>query len=187
MIKPGVIEKQNEVGGDLIETIEELGIEIATYRGRPRINGDEVKCFCPFHDDHPKPSFSVNLQTGLWHCWSNCGGGSWEQLLEKLGRQDVSIRPVVPDSVKKVYNYEKIFREKTELLHQKLSILIDRTHRSEHYHEKATAQYFLDDVEDQLVVLSKIKETDDFDQAMNTLNEFISNTLNQISNWMRRV
>lgn len=186
MIKPGVTEKQI-VDGDLIETLEELGIEIATYRGRPRINGDEVKCFCPFHDDHPKPSFSVNLRTGLWHCWSNCGGGNWEQLLEKLDRRDISVRPVVPDSVKKVYNYENIFREKTQLIHQRLTVLIDRAFRSNHYHERANAQYFIDHVEDQLVILSKIKESDDFDKAMATLDEFIKNTSNQIEQWMRKV
>lgn len=30
---------------------------------------------CPFHNDE-NPSFSVNLETGRWNCFSQCGGGS---------------------------------------------------------------------------------------------------------------
>ena len=35
----------------------------------------EVTVSCPFHDDH-SPSFSVNLDTGLWVCHAGCGGGN---------------------------------------------------------------------------------------------------------------
>lgn len=35
----------------------------------------ETLGLCPFHDDHD-PSFSVNLETGLWFCHTCCGGGS---------------------------------------------------------------------------------------------------------------
>lgn len=33
----------------------------------------EVSCLCPFHDDK-SPSLSVNIETGLWHCFA-CGEG----------------------------------------------------------------------------------------------------------------
>ncbi len=36
--------------------------------------GDELRAFCPFHTDE-KPSFSANLITGAWRCFSQCGGG----------------------------------------------------------------------------------------------------------------
>jgi hypothetical protein len=37
--------------------------------------GDELTGLCPFHPDK-SPSFSVNLQTGLWKCYAGCGGGN---------------------------------------------------------------------------------------------------------------
>src|SRR5262249_5358305 len=36
--------------------------------------GAEASALCPFHDDQ-NPSFSVNLETGLWCCHAGCGGG----------------------------------------------------------------------------------------------------------------
>jgi putative DNA primase/helicase len=49
-----------------------------------RPNGkDEVSCRCPFHDDHHN-SFSVNIETGLWHCFSGCGSGNPIQIVQKL-------------------------------------------------------------------------------------------------------
>jgi len=32
--------------------------------------------FCPLHDNTNSPAFSVNDDKGVWHCFSNCGGGS---------------------------------------------------------------------------------------------------------------
>lgn len=187
MIKPGIIEKQI-VEDDIIATLEELGVEIATYHGKPRIsNNSELKCFCPFHDDHPKPSFSINLRTGFWHCWSNCGGGNWDQLLERLGRQDIKVKPTIPDSVKKVHGYRRIFREKTEELHKKLTILIDRTTRSLNYHEKFKSEYFISETEDRMSELSNIRESDDFEASMKTLNNFIEDTLKEINVRMKKV
>lgn len=38
------------------------------------LSSGEASALCPFHDDE-HPSFSVNLDTGLWHCHAGCGGG----------------------------------------------------------------------------------------------------------------
>jgi putative DNA primase/helicase len=47
------------------------------------INGKvEISCRCPFHDDHQN-SFSVNIETGLWHCFAECGGGNHIQFHQK--------------------------------------------------------------------------------------------------------
>lgn len=46
----------------------------------------EWLCLCPFHEDS-KASFSVNTVTGQWICYTGCGGGSLEQLEEKLGER----------------------------------------------------------------------------------------------------
>ncbi|MFH1024119.1 MAG: CHC2 zinc finger domain-containing protein [Planctomycetota bacterium] len=34
----------------------------------------EATACCPFHEDK-SPSFSVNLENGLWNCFAGCGGG----------------------------------------------------------------------------------------------------------------
>lgn len=47
------------------------------------ISGEELRAKCPLHDDS-NPSFSLNLQTGLWICFSRCGGGSFVDLVQKV-------------------------------------------------------------------------------------------------------
>jgi len=45
--------------------------------------------YCPLHGEVPgrsKPSFSFNSETGLWNCFSGCGGGGLPQLLKLVGR-----------------------------------------------------------------------------------------------------
>ena len=39
---------------------------------------------CPFHDDR-HPSFSVDVETGLWICYAGCGQGNAEQFADRLG------------------------------------------------------------------------------------------------------
>ena len=46
--------------------IEKLYLSYLADRGR---TGDELHTNCPFHDDN-KESFSVNLKTGLWKCFT---------------------------------------------------------------------------------------------------------------------
>jgi len=40
-----------------------------------RQSGREASAVCPFHHDR-NPSFSVNMETGLWCCHAGCGGGN---------------------------------------------------------------------------------------------------------------
>lgn len=47
--------------------------------------GEEFKCFCPLHKNTRSPSFSINAETGLWRCFSTCGGGSIEDLCKRAG------------------------------------------------------------------------------------------------------
>lgn len=44
--------------------------------------GDELRAFCPFHVDQ-NPSFSANVISGAWRCWSTCGGGKSEKSLAR--------------------------------------------------------------------------------------------------------
>jgi DNA primase len=44
---------------------------------------EEVLTHCPFHEDK-NPSFSVNVKTGLYNCFSECGGGNAIHFIGKL-------------------------------------------------------------------------------------------------------
>lgn len=46
-------------------------------------SGRERKCKCPFHEDG-SPSFGVNVDEQVWHCYAGCGGGSVIDLLAKF-------------------------------------------------------------------------------------------------------
>jgi len=50
------------------ETLRSLGIR----QGNSNYQG-WMKAKCPLHDDK-SPSFSININTGEWRCWSGCGG-----------------------------------------------------------------------------------------------------------------
>ena len=55
----------------------EIGIQKIKYTGSQGLG-----C-CPLHDDN-NPSFSFNVETGLWTCFSGCGSGNLYQLAERL-------------------------------------------------------------------------------------------------------
>jgi hypothetical protein len=46
--------------------------------------GGEGLAPCPFHDDR-KPSLSVNRDSGPWHCFAGCGGGTAQDFARRLG------------------------------------------------------------------------------------------------------
>jgi 5S rRNA maturation endonuclease (ribonuclease M5) len=50
----------------------------------------EATGLCPFHDDH-NPSFSVNVETGLWKCFAGCGQGDVIAFYKKLNGVDFKI------------------------------------------------------------------------------------------------
>lgn len=47
------------------------------------IRGDELRAKCPLHSDN-NPSFSLNISTGLWQCFSGCGSGQFTNLVEQI-------------------------------------------------------------------------------------------------------
>src|SRR5438445_13694799 len=57
--------------------LETLGIDIRRERG------SEISCRCPLHDDR-SPSFSINIDTGLWICYAGCGSGNLAQLVQRI-------------------------------------------------------------------------------------------------------
>lgn len=46
------------------------------------VQGDELRASCPMHSER-NPSFSMNVKTGLWICFSRCGSGNFQQLVER--------------------------------------------------------------------------------------------------------
>lgn len=47
-----------------------------------QVRGKELTASCPLHSER-NPSFSMNIETGLWQCFSKCGGGNFHQLVER--------------------------------------------------------------------------------------------------------
>lgn len=47
------------------------------------IRGDELSASCPLHSD-TNPSFSLNINKGIWICFSRCGGGDFFELVERV-------------------------------------------------------------------------------------------------------
>ena len=57
-------------------------------------SGEQAKMLCPFHDDE-RPSCSVNLGKGLWHCFRGCGAGNVLDFVHRMETKDgatVSLR-----------------------------------------------------------------------------------------------
>src|SRR5215210_1463608 len=69
-------------------------VVLAHYQLAPIGQGDQAKLPCPFHDDD-RPSCSVNLGKGLWHCFAGCGAGNVLDFVHRMECRDgtaVSIR-----------------------------------------------------------------------------------------------
>jgi|SaaInlLV_10m_DNA_2_1039722.scaffolds.fasta_scaffold00717_12 5S rRNA maturation endonuclease (ribonuclease M5) len=53
------------------------------FKGKQtKVSPTEVSTMCPFHTDKT-PSFTYNLTTGQWHCFSNCGSGNIFTFIQK--------------------------------------------------------------------------------------------------------
>ena len=52
-----------------------------------KITGDNLTGLCPFHDDRAN-SFSVDLKTGMWHCFAEDEGGNFVTFYAKLNGLD---------------------------------------------------------------------------------------------------
>lgn len=48
-----------------------------------RKSGQQLVGQCPLHQD-TKPSFSLNIQSGLWTCFARCGAGNFSGLVHRI-------------------------------------------------------------------------------------------------------
>jgi hypothetical protein len=102
-----------------------------SYLGRLKPGGKgECSVRCPFHEDR-RPSLSVNIEKGLWHCFAGCGAGgvldfeqrktsgsraeAWQNVLKIVGLKSTSTSP--PDT--QLYDYRD---EAGKLLYQVLRL-----------------------------------------------------------------
>lgn len=84
---------------------------VAPYlKGRVKRSGREnIITLCPFHDDH-SPSFWLNINNGLWLCFS-CGlRGSLKKFLKLVGLSNSAI----DDAMEPVQAQLEVFRQREE-------------------------------------------------------------------------
>jgi len=61
------------------------GLFIDNVEGLRKTNFPQAKGMCPFHSDNT-PSFSVNMETGLWKCFAGCGQGNAKEFERRMGQ-----------------------------------------------------------------------------------------------------
>lgn len=68
---------------DLVDVLEDVGVEVH------KITGDEIQCRCPVHykvkgrESH-RYTFYLNIDTGLWHCFTCGARGNLYQLISEM-------------------------------------------------------------------------------------------------------
>src|SRR5690348_8521565 len=71
-------------------------------RPKPQ-GGNHVQAICPFHDDRD-PSFSFNIDNGLWICYACGAAGNLRQFLDRIGidrgAQDIQYRTALEQAKK---------------------------------------------------------------------------------------
>ena len=70
-----------------IDQLIDYKAEYWAYVKKPKISGHNLTGLCPFHNDHNN-SFSVDLQTGKWHCHSEDIGGNFVSFYAKINGID---------------------------------------------------------------------------------------------------
>lgn len=75
---------------DLDRIVDYRAEYTAALDGRKlKINGDKLLALCPFHEDS-SPSFSVDLNTGKWHCFTEDIGGNFVSFWAKIHGTDTN-------------------------------------------------------------------------------------------------
>lgn len=70
-----------------LDRIVDYKTEYLAVIEKAKITGDSLTGLCPFHDDRNN-SFSVDLKTGKWHCFSEDLGGNFTSFWAKLHNID---------------------------------------------------------------------------------------------------
>ena len=70
-----------------LDRIVDYRAEYTAAVAKYKITGDNLIGLCPFHDDRNN-SFSVDLKTGKWHCFSEDEGGNFISFWAKIHHHD---------------------------------------------------------------------------------------------------
>lgn len=65
-----------------LDKIVDYKREYESVLEKVRVVGDQLRALCPFHKDSD-PSFSVDVKTGRWTCFSGCGSGNYISFVRK--------------------------------------------------------------------------------------------------------
>lgn len=76
-------QKQN----DIREILDKIGINSIRYKNI----GNEILCYCPFHDDKHAGSFFISSKTGQYICFVCNAKGGIKSLVSKLGKSKLVI------------------------------------------------------------------------------------------------
>jgi DNA primase len=86
--------KQHRINFDELKARADFRTVLAHYDLAIVGHGDQAKVLCPFHDDS-RPSCSVNLGKGLWHCFGCGNSGNVLDFVHRMETKDgatVSLR-----------------------------------------------------------------------------------------------
>src|SRR5215204_7276212 len=86
--------KQHRVNFDDLKARADFRAVLLHYRINLVGQGEQAKVLCPFHDDE-RPSCSVNLTKGLWHCFSCHASGNVLDFVHRMETREgatVSLR-----------------------------------------------------------------------------------------------
>lgn len=137
---------------------------------------------CPFHEDKA-PSFSVDLDKGVWHCHAGCGGGSVIDLIAKFdGKSPIDVlkefdsgnpepktfkkfqppkppaedkAPPIKPEIEKIYSYQNAFAEEVfQAIRMK-----PKTFRQRHRDASGCWVWNMDGVERMLYRLPQVLES----------------------------
>jgi DNA primase len=101
---------------DLVAVLEEMGVEIK------RISGSEVNGRCPVHHkykgrDSTGYSWSINSESGLWHCWTCGARGNLGHLVSELSADPGMLwhvqRHLIVNGLSRIGNEAATVREST--------------------------------------------------------------------------
>ena len=70
-----------------IDNLIDYKTEYSRVIKKAHITGDQMTGCCPFHEDRSS-SFSVNLKTGMWHCFTEDIGGNYLDFYARMNGID---------------------------------------------------------------------------------------------------
>ena len=111
-----------------LDRIVDYRAEYTAVIEKHKISGSNLLGLCPFHKES-NPSFSVDLKTGKWHCFTEDDGGNfvsfwakyhgvdtkeaYKAILEKYGvKQEKPEPPPKPKSALESYTIEQNSKDK---------------------------------------------------------------------------